>query len=312
MLAYIFPGQGAQHRGMGRSLFNDSVLFRRQESQINEIAGFNVRDACLRAPNEVLQRTELAQPCLFVVNALHLEQQITSGRKADMVAGHSLGEYSALLAADVIDVILGLRLVSRRAKLMSTATGGGMAAVLGLTPERVERALQMAGLASLEIANLNAPTQVVLSGDPAQLTAARRVMAQAGASQYIVLPVSAAFHSAAMDRISLSYSNFLRDVRFSQPRLPVISNVTARPYPADVSVIADSLVKHLRQPVLWSDTIQHMRQSGVSEFVEVGPSKILTRMLDVAVDYPQAAQPSPPIPPLRERNLSGAPSQRLS
>jgi trans-AT polyketide synthase/acyltransferase/oxidoreductase domain-containing protein len=211
MLAFLFPGQGSQSRGMGSTLLDE---FPEMIKQADEILGYSIRRVCLDDPDQCLSQTRYTQPAIFTVNALsYLKKQQALDLQPDFVAGHSLGEYNALLAAGVYDFQTGLRLVKKRSELMSEAVGGGMAAVIGLKIDAVEKILQQHGLAELSIANYNSYLQIVISGTKADISRAEGVFkAQAGVN-FILLNVSGAFHSKQMLSAEQQFSEFLE--RFS-------------------------------------------------------------------------------------------------
>ncbi|WP_181175978.1 ACP S-malonyltransferase [Mesorhizobium sp. B2-3-4] len=281
MRVFMFPGQGSQFTGMGKELFDESRMFGPLESRIDRIAGFSVRKMCLEGDEETLRRTDITQPCLYIVNALHHEQQLAMGKAPHWLAGHSLGEYNALQAAGAFDLLDGLRMVVRRGQLMAALDTGGMAAVIGLSADAISRALSQGGLDDVDIANLNTPDQTVISGPARGIEAAETAMTGAGATAFVRLPVGAAFHSRLMAPAAEAFNGFLRDIAFRPLRKTVISNVTARPYPGDgdpETTIRPQLVRQLKSMVLWAPTIGYLKAKGASDFIEVGPGSILTRM----------------------------------
>lgn len=275
MLAYVFPGQGSQHVGMGKELFD---RFPEKVGLADELLGYSMRELCLQNPEGRLNRTEYTQPALFVVNALSFYDALErTGRQPDMTAGHSLGEYNALLAAGVIDFRTGVTLVAERGRLMSRGEPGtGMAAVIGLDAERTASLLERNRLDRLDVANLNAPTQAVISGPLKEIEAAQAIFEEAG-GRYIRLNVSAAFHSRCMQPAKERFAAFLRDFRFQPPRIPVFANVTARPYPADgaAALLAEQIVGSVR----WVETVRRMMAEGATEFLELGPKHVLTELI---------------------------------
>uniref|UniRef100_A0A7D6GG63 [acyl-carrier-protein] S-malonyltransferase n=1 Tax=Micromonospora carbonacea TaxID=47853 RepID=A0A7D6GG63_9ACTN len=269
MLAYVFPGQGAQRKGMGADLFDE---FPELVAQADEVLGWSVRETCLEDPHGRLDRTEYTQPALYVVNALsYLRQLARTGREPDFLAGHSLGEYDALFAARVFDFATGLTLVRRRGELMCAATGGGMAVVIGLPADDVSALLARDGRDTVVLANLNTPSQVVLSGPRADVLACRDLLTTAGA-RFVPLNVSGAFHSRYMRDAQREFGAFLAGFTLPAPSIPVISNVTARPYGADV---ADLLVRQIASSVNWTDTVRYLLARGVT-VEQVGPGAVLT------------------------------------
>lgn len=280
MLAYLFPGQGSQFKGMGKELLQSDFFSRSLEQKIDTILGYSLKDTCLNGSDERLRRTEITQPCLFVINALDRLQHSANGVEPTYLAGHSLGEYNALLAAGAFDILTGLRLVVRRGQLMAAAPKGAMAAVLGLDAERVAQVLKVHNLTKLDLANFNTPVQVVISGPADEIKRAESVMMASGAAGYIPLQVSAPFHSRYMEAAAAEFDAFLNTVEFKPLEKIVISNVTARPYPMEGGASTRALlVQQIKSQVLWSPSVGYMKVKGVKEFIEVGPGMTLTRML---------------------------------
>lgn len=273
MRALLFAGQGSQRRGMGADVFD---AFPDHCALADDILGYSVRDLCLRDDGDRLRLTRYAQPALFTVHALTYLAQRAERGEPDVVAGHSLGELNALTAAGVLDFATGLRLVAERGRLMGEADGGAMAAVVGAGLTEVERLLADAGREDVEIANDNAPTQVVISGSPEGVSAVTRLLTTAlPAVRCVPLPVSAAFHSRDMASAARRFADTLAGVELAPPRLPVIANVTARPYPRDTPV-ADLLGRQIRSRVRWSETMNHLLDTGVEEVWEIGRGRTLT------------------------------------
>jgi malonyl CoA-acyl carrier protein transacylase len=281
MLAFLFPGQGSQSRGMGHGLFDEVQEYASVEQDVNALLGYSMRALCLEDPQSLLKQTQYTQPSLYVVNALHYYKAISSNPPPAYVAGHSLGEYNALLAAGAFDFITGLKIVKRRGELMAQAKNGGMAAVIGLSAAKVEDVIQSSGLSAIDIANFNSPTQIVISGPVGDIQSAGAFFEKAGSRMYIPLQVSAAFHSRYVMDAANAFSDFLVPFIFSELTVPVISNVLAQPYPAhNVSeTIKSILVKQVTHPVKWAQSIRYLQKHGVNEFREVGPGSVLTRLL---------------------------------
>lgn len=282
MHAFVFPGQGSQHVGMGQELFDTVPEFLDLETDIDELLGYSLRQICLENPNDVLKVTQYTQPCLYVVNALHYLNQLgKSGHTPDYVAGHSLGEYSALFAAGAYDLLTGLRLVIKRGELMSQAQGGGMAAVIGLDPETIVDILENNNSLDITIANYNTPLQTVLSGSKEAIERATSEFEKAGAQLYIPLPVSGAFHSRAMFHAAEEFATFLNSFEFNELHMPVIANVTGHPYPTGEATknISSLLVQQITQPVQWTNSIRYLISQGINSFEEVGPGMVLSRLI---------------------------------
>ena len=223
MIAFVFPGQGSQTRGMGQGLFDEVREFVSCEREIDACLGYSARTLCLTDPGNRLRQTQYTQPCLYLVNALHYYKARAAGERPSFVAGHSVGEYNALLAAEAFDLLTGLRLVKQRGELMALATNGGMAAVVGLDAERIVTLMRRHGLTTLDIANYNSPEQTVISGPIADLARAESIFSGAGARRYTPLPVSAAFHSRYMVSAREAFGALLASFTFKRPSIPVIS-----------------------------------------------------------------------------------------
>ncbi|UXI65924.1 ACP S-malonyltransferase [Tahibacter amnicola] len=278
MTAFVFPGQGSQARGMGGELF-DLKEYCAVERDVDALLGYSLRRLCLDDPENRLKETQYTQPSLYVVNSLHVFKAVVDGARPTHVAGHSLGEYNALCAAGVFDFMTGLRLVKMRGELMAQAKDGGMGAVIGLDRDTIAAVVRDSGLAGVDVANFNSPVQTVISGPVAEIARAGQLLEQAGARMYMPLPVSAAFHSRYMREFADQFEEFLRPFSFAPPRIPVISNVTAEPYPADSESIKSLLVRQITQSVEWTRSIRWLLAQGVTDIREVGPGKVLTRLV---------------------------------
>lgn len=272
--AVIFPGQGSQRTGMGSGLFNEyHDLVRRADA----ILGYSIEAVCLGDPDRDLRLTQYTQPALFVVNALSWLKAMESGQgRPDFLAGHSLGEYNALVAAGVIDFETGLRLVKKRGELMAGATDGAMAAVIGMDPAAIDGVIASGGFTRIQAANINSPDQVVISGDRHEIEAAAPLFEGQGA-RYILLEVSGAFHSALMADAGRQFARYLDSFQFSAPEIPVMSNVLARPYPQ--GNIRELLSRQLTHPVKWMESIRYLWGLGVEEFIEIGPGTVLSSLV---------------------------------
>lgn len=281
MIAFVFPGQGSQKRGMGQGLFDEVPEYAEVEREVDAIVGYSMRKMCLEDPGNQLKQTQYTQPSLYVVNALYYYKAIAEGQRPEFLAGHSLGEYNALLAAGVYDFLTGLQLVKKRGELMSQANNGGMGAVIGLEPARIAKVLADAGLSGIDIANFNAPSQTVVSGLTDELKRAGPLFEAAGARMYMPLPVSAAFHSRYMADAARQFAEFLAPMSFSQPKIPVIANVTAEPYPTGCTpaTIKALLTEQITQSVQWVRCVQQLLSLGATEFREIGPGNVLAGLV---------------------------------
>jgi trans-AT polyketide synthase/acyltransferase/oxidoreductase domain-containing protein len=271
--ALVFPGQGSQTRGMGADLFD---AFPDLLRTADDILGYSLRELCVNDPRGELTRTQFTQPALFAVEALQAIKGMADRAQPDFAAGHSLGEYAALFAAGVFDFATGLRLVQKRGALMAEAPAGGMAAVIGMPEPAIREVLAAAGFAGIDIANDNAPSQVVLAGLKQDIAAAQTALEAAGA-RYVVLNVGAAFHSRYMRPAQAEFERFLADAALAAPAFPVISNVTARPHTQDA--IRRRLVEQIASPVKWTETVRFLMGQGVEHYDEIGPGQVLTRLI---------------------------------
>jgi malonyl CoA-acyl carrier protein transacylase len=276
----MFPGQGAQSKGMGEALFD---RFPERVQQADEILGYSLRELCLQDPREELGQTRFTQPALYVVNALSYfaRREDDGGQEPDVVLGHSLGEFDALLAAGCFDFETGLRLVRKRGELMSAAKGGAMAAILNASREDIEEALRSNGLHNVYLANYNSPTQIVISGQQDEIGQAEFVLRK-GRVRFYPLATSGAFHTVFMAEAMQQFRAHLASVEFAAPRVPIIANVTARPYRADA--ILETLADQIASPVRWCESVQYLlaqarREGREAEFVEFGPGEVLTRLV---------------------------------
>lgn len=291
MKAYLFPGQGSQRIGMGEGLFE---AYPALTAAADAILGYSIRELCLEDPGKRLGETQYTQPALFVVNALAArKRRDETGERPDFLAGHSLGEYNALECAGAIAFEDGLRLVQKRGELMAAAPKGAMAAVIGPTADKVAAILAGNGLSAIDVANYNAPTQTIVSGLEADIRDAQACFEREQA-MYIPLNVSGAFHSRYMQAAADEFTRFLAGFRFAAPAIPVIANVDALPYPADG--IARNLAGQLTHSVRWLDGMHHLLREGVTEFLELGPGDVLTKLVRGirSRPVPAAAATQPP------------------
>lgn len=282
MTTYIFSGQGAQKKGMGENLFKK---FPRLVRKANEILGYEIETICTETPPTRLNQTQYTQPALYVVNCLaFLEKYYGSAKKPDYLIGHSLGEYVALFAANVFEFEVGCQLVKKRGELMSQITDGGMAAVSGLTASTIEDILSEVKITDVVVANDNSPEQVIISGNKQSLNQLDSIFKNKGVSLYTPLNVSGPFHSFYMQKAAEEFSVYLSEFTFSPPSIPVIANVTARPYEFDH--ISDLLVRQITSRVKWVDTIRYLFESDEREFLEITAAKsIMEKILKQNVNY---------------------------
>lgn len=270
----LFPGQGSQKRGMGAELFKH---FPEYVALADKELGYSIAELCLEDPKDRLNETQFTQPALYAVSCLAHLQEKQESAIPDYVAGHSVGEYSALFAAGAFDFTTGLKLVKKRGELMSKAREGGMAAVIGMDRDQVAKVIGDSNFRNLYVANLNTPEQIVISGERDSIITAQKAFEAAGAQLYIPLKVSGAFHSPFMSQAMEVFSIFLDQFEFSELSIPTISNVTALPY--ENGEIRENLALQITHPVRWSDSIKWLLNQPNPEFREVGPGRVLTGML---------------------------------
>ncbi len=277
MTVYVFPGQGSQKIGMGETLFG---AYPELLNQANEILGYDLAALCLNDVDGQLNQTQFTQPALYVVNAMcYFDLMAQRPKVPNYVMGHSLGEYNALLAAGVFDFATGLRLVQERGRLMSLAKRGGMMAVIGLSTDAIQSILaHHANDASWCIANYNSLMQSVISGPRESMDALQKAFEQSDAKMVVPLAVSGAFHSPLMQEASQQFKTFLQQFEYKNPKIPVIANTNAKPYEGE-SVVVEQLAHQMTQPVLWTDMVQSMLTKCETEFVEVGPGKVLSGLI---------------------------------
>lgn len=281
MIALVFPGQGSQKRGMGQGLFDEVREYAAVEKDVDALVGYSMRRLCLEDPDNHLKETQFTQPSLYVVNALHYYKALSQGTQPAYLAGHSLGEYNALFAAGVFDFLTGLRLVKKRGELMSQAKNGGMGAVIGMSASTIAQVIQDSGLTGLDVANFNTPSQTVVSGPVDDVKRAGPFFEKAGAQMYIPLQVSAAFHSRYMADAGKAFAEFLAPLSFAAPKIPVIANATAQPYPSDNASesVKSLLASQITKSVQWTQSVRFLIGHGVTQFIETGPGNVLTRMV---------------------------------
>lgn len=289
---WAFPGQGSQRKGMGGDLFDrHSHLVRRAD----EVLGYSLRRLCLEDPDGVLGQTRYTQPALFAVSALTFIEKRDAGEALPtMFAGHSLGEFSALFAAGAFDFETGIALVDKRGRLMTDAPRGAMAAVIDLDQERVASLIAASPFDRIDLANINAADQIVISGDYDQIAACETLFTNAG-GRFIRLNVSAAFHSRFMRDVEREYAGFLAGFDLKPLEHPVIANRTARPYPK--TGYLDLISEQISHPVRWYESISWLLAHGLETFAEVGPGNVLSglyakiRRAPMPMPSPAAEQP---------------------
>lgn len=271
--AYIFPGQGAQFSGMGKDLYENVPQAKEMFEKANEILGFRITDIMFAGTADELKQTKVTQPAVFLHSVILAKAM---GVEPDAVAGHSLGEFSALVVSGALSFEDGLRLVSKRAMAMQAACEaqpGTMAAILGLDDAVVEQAC-VAIEGTVVPANYNCPGQLVVSGAVEAVNEACERLKAAGARRALVLPVGGAFHSPLMEPARVELEKAIADAHFSTPSCPIYQNVDAKPQ-TDPVVIKNNLIAQLTAPVRWTQIVRNMIADGVTEFTELGPGTVL-------------------------------------
>lgn len=275
MKAFVFPGQGAQFVGMGKDLYDNNTIARDMFEKANEILGFRITDLMFAGTDEDLRQTRVTQPAIFLHSVI-LAKTLGDNFNPDMVAGHSLGEFSALVAAGALNFEDGLKLVSARAMAMQKACEikpSTMAAVLGLADEIVENiCAETEGV--VVCANYNSPGQIVISGEIEAVKAAGEKLSAAGARRVLPLKVGGAFHSPCMEPARAELAEAIAATEIHEPVCPVYQNVDALPH-TDPAEIKANLIAQLTAPVRWTQTVKNMVADGATEFVELGPGKVL-------------------------------------
>ena len=279
MRAYIFPGQGSQFPGMGKNLFESSTLAKERFIQANEILGFDITKTMFGDDSEALKETRVTQPAIFLHSTI-LSEVMSNRFQPEMVSGHSLGEFSALVASGVLSFNDGLSLVKERAMAMQSACDqfpGTMAAILGLE-DRVVESVCKDTTGVVIAANYNCPGQIVISGSIEAIDNACISLKEAGAKRALVLPVGGAFHSPLMEPAKERLASVIENTIFEQPKCAVYQNVCATGV-IDANELKANLIAQLTAPVLWTQTIKKMISDGATHFTEVGPGKVLQGLI---------------------------------
>lgn len=272
-VAFVFPGQGSQFVGMGKD-WAEGFL-----EEADRILGFDLKKICWLGPEEELKRTEIQQPAILTISAAAYELLKKKGLKPEVVAGHSLGEYSALVAAGSIKFADAVKIVHLRGRFMQEAVPqgvGAMAAVLGASRDKIMEICRQVG--GVQLANLNGPDQVVISGLAGSVAAAGQKLKEAGAKRIIPLPVSAPFHSQLMEPAAQKLKAEMDKIEIRNAVIPVMDNVIAD-YVTEGTRIRELLIKQVTGSVLWEDSVRKMIADGVSTFIEVGPGKVLSGLI---------------------------------
>lgn len=281
--AFLFPGQGSQYVGMGKEIYDQTIEAKEVIDQVDDTLDYGLSRLMFEGPLEELTRTEHAQPALLTVSVAVLQLLHKEGIRADYAAGHSLGEYSALVAADVLSLKEAVKLVKKRGLLMEEAvpTGvGTMAAVMGLEREKLSEVTEEVSdtTGTVELANINAPGQIVISGKKEAVKKVGELAREKGAKRVIPLSVSGPFHSSLMQPAQEQLQEEINALSFSDATVPVIQNVNATEA-TDKDIIKKQLIKQVTAPVYWEDTIRRLLDLGVTRFIEVGPGKVLSGLV---------------------------------
>ncbi|MFN3740700.1 MAG: ACP S-malonyltransferase [Thermodesulfovibrionales bacterium] len=281
MIAFVFPGQGSQYVGMGKDLYENFPETREVFKEASDILGYDMVKLCFEGPKELLDRTSKTQPAILTVSIAALKLMELNGKIPSMVAGHSLGEYTACVAAGVLIFRDCLRIVEKRGLFMEEAVPEGkglMAAILGLDREVVDNICRNISSGYVASANYNCPGQIVISGERDAVLEAVEELKQKGAKRAVLLAVSVPSHSRLMLKASERLGEFFRQFNFNNAVIPVVSNVDgiAR---TDAPSIKDALLRQLHSGVLWEDSVRNMHRMGVDTFVEIGPGKVLSGLI---------------------------------
>ncbi|MBI4722011.1 MAG: ACP S-malonyltransferase [Candidatus Stahlbacteria bacterium] len=280
-IAFVFPGQGSQFAGMGKDLYAKYPKIRTLYDKANEILGINIRDISFSGSDIEITESRNAQPCIFLYSAAcyDLMEQVHLGTKPDVVAGHSLGEYSALFAAGVLEFDDALHLVRFRGELMSQTNPGTMAAVIGIEAGEVERIItELKSEGIITAANYNSPAQTVISGAPEMIAKASEILKSQGAKRVIQLNVSGAFHSPLMEQAFNKFKLVLSKTDFKPPSVPIVPNATGK-LTSSIAEIKEALERQILSPVRWVESIKTMIEFGVDTFIELGPGKVLSGLI---------------------------------
>jgi [acyl-carrier-protein] S-malonyltransferase len=297
-VAFIFPGQGSQYVGMGKELSDSCQVARKTYDEADRILGFSISDVSFNGPEGSLRETRNTQPAIFVHSVAAFRALFESGLRPVVAAGHSLGEYSALVAAGALEFEEALRVVRRRGELMHQAgieKPGAMAAVLGLARADVEAICAEASKHGVvQPANLNSPNQIVISGEVAAVEECMRLARERGAARALRLPVGGAFHSPLMDSASEGLAEVLKGVEVKRAQFPVVANYTAQEM-SEPGAIRENLTRQVLGAVRWEDSVRLILSKGVKHFVEVGPGNVLKglmRGIDRAATVAAAGTPA--------------------
>lgn len=273
MKAFVFPGQGSQIKGMGKNLFDE---FKEEIKKADRILCYSLEELVMFDKNNLLNRTLFSQPALYVISCLEYMKKVNENNgKPDYLVGHSLGEFAALFSAGVYDFETGLKIVNKRAQIMSKVNNGTMAAVIGLDAGTIENIVEKVD--GLGIANYNSEKQTVISGTKDSIYRAQNLFLERGAKKYYILPINCPCHSQMLNNSSLKFKKFLSNFKLGKPKIPIISNYTAKEY--ECNDIYNTIANQMCNPVKWKQSMYYLIKKGVKDFNIIEPSHVLKKIL---------------------------------
>jgi len=280
-IAFVFPGQGSQYIGMGKEIYENFDVARGVFKEASDELGYDLADMSFNGPAEELNKTFRTQPCVLTVSIAIHRVLLSKGMKPSVAAGHSLGEYSAIVAAEVLRFRDAVRLTEKRGRFMQEAVPGGkglMAAIIGLERDRVDEICGSVQSGYASPANYNCPGQIVIAGEKSAVEEVMELSKQAGAKRVVPLQVSVPSHCKLMDEASKRLAELLDEIDFKPPVIPLVNNADAM-FLNTVGDIKSSLIRQLNNPLLWEDSIKAITESGIDTFVEVGPARVLSGLI---------------------------------